>query len=532
MHWMKEFLLLNSALFGGRNAVLPTPKHKLKSEVRSNVDTKKQNGVSRQNSNELNNNWKYHFQDRPLDVSISSSVFSNDNGSYRNKSYEGKKKSQSSLNTLDTNSSDELDSFDDGKVSELASPAIKVTFCDGSSIDNEQSTSLQDISAKSHDTNDIRSEGDALMDRNNKNKQHYKNENKSRHFVGNSLPAENANTQPINREFFAVQKYSYRSIIESDIKIPASDSYSNKTGAKNNAPFNNKLGNEVELNKSCTELLETETKEEQTTNKETSISASFSGEQFLSNVEPQTNERSNLMKNFQSRGLYGASGTTWLENESTKEKKLSLKPANERTFTNFPFFSQSNLSHSHHSQAISVGVTAPGVQSAALTESKADEAELPAVIERIKLFESFVSEPKKVGSFEEPANADALGKKETERTVKDKNIGNKTNLHLSPSLEKDLNISSNTPKPSLLKFNSCSVENLRDFSSTKQKSLPVPIDQLRRATSDSNLLESSGGETYRMKGMRKPVPELSRIDFIEIYGMPKSLNVSQGKYLH
>lgn len=46
-------------------------------------------------------------------------------------------------------------------------------------------------------------------------------------------------------------------------------------------------------------------------------------------------------------------------------------------------------------------------------------------------------------------------------------------------------------------------------------------ENLKRSTSDSNLLEPSRGKSYRMKKNNKAIPELTRIDFIEIYGLPK-----------
>ncbi|CAK8677808.1 unnamed protein product [Clavelina lepadiformis] len=41
--------------------------------------------------------------------------------------------------------------------------------------------------------------------------------------------------------------------------------------------------------------------------------------------------------------------------------------------------------------------------------------------------------------------------------------------------------------------------------------------KLLRSTSDSNLLDPTTGEGYRMRIVKKPVPELTKIDFIEIY---------------
>ena len=51
-------------------------------------------------------------------------------------------------------------------------------------------------------------------------------------------------------------------------------------------------------------------------------------------------------------------------------------------------------------------------------------------------------------------------------------------------------------------------------------------DNLKRSSSDSNLLEPSAGERYRMKKNNKAIRELTHIDFIEIYGVPKHITIS------
>ena len=518
IHWIKQFLLLDSKPPQIRRlkSVANEPNQEcLSHAINFSVDRE---GFD--SSKEVNNNCKM-LNAKGSDASLTSSECINVKSvlslGFESPNDKVKIRSRSSLDTLSDDVSDDV----------ISSPRIEVTLCDGRQIGEENLGPTFEILADEYCKMKFIDEDD-------------NNPLEKRSGKGNvAVQIEEASSRPetivekdveVSPSFhdkpFSFEKESSFSNA-SDVKSEQIDSLFNEAGV-NGRETNNEtvepemLRNDVILNSEKDVLAGTESK----TNNDASLCHSNENERIQTKSEAQTKVQqlnsweSNLCQSIVNVQTSSEASDDVIRCESEKKEEVlpfSLHSTNPTTSA-----SKSSVADNValFQKRFSESLTDDSVQ-----VSHTENLHLPAVFERIKLFESLAHAGDKDNEIISDSENAPLPEQEKIPFSNEENNDDSANLCFpvssASSVGSDENISDN---PKFVVSNSLSERDFKSLDCEKENSwLTVPVPKLlRRASSDSNLAETSFKELSGMRRSKRSVPELSQIDFIEIFGSSKN----------
>ena len=499
MHWMKEFLLLNSASFKERR-FRPNSQRSTSQEEANN-----RNKIENKNKDELNNNLKDSFKRKEVSTLFLSQDSDILEEKLENQNFNIEKEREKSSSESSSNSESS-----EKPISELVSPTIKVTFCDGNTSESESQIASWDRNFHLKSDNSFKktekfSEQDAFKKAPGKLSREKVNQSETLRDTNVSFPSV---SQESRTKYTLTESDGIDSLLTKD------------TGGKDKTPSHEWTGN---YNQLTDHLLTPETSEQQITN-ELNLSekvVDILGKSDCNKTRSQICEANfaDGVKTIQSCRVCDKNSNDVIGREIEKEK-VSNPPDVADTKTITPFFSRNQstpLQKISVTDSISVANERCSSSAVGLSPEK-PSLDLPAINKRIKLFESFASGANKISCLKEPVNF-ATSNENRQSSLETSSFKSELNF------ESSFSISLNTSKTKKFK----SVEDLRNLDAKELCFLSLPESDLRRATSDSNLLELKVAESSNMRRGRKSIPQLSEIDLIEIYGIPKSLNNSRGE---
>ena len=523
MHWMKEFLLLNSKSFGERKTFLPHPKH---ASHTAEPLTIKNSDLKTTGIDEYNNNSKL----TPVTNTILT-TFQTENSS-EGKCMEEETK-EPMFHDRESNCSLDVPSLADEKpVFHSAGPTIKVTFCDGNTSDvegqeNQLDTKFSEKSGKLVKREKGIFEEDILLEKNiekNSNKNKTSDLAERAQTTVDRIESQTKVSVPETNSFSLVQQNSVLAVTSPQSKSLHSLSSKSAGAIDNNSVPGEKTGKGYQVTGQENELSSCE--------KQITNNLNFQDNASLHEVSVSKNN--GIEKQKEIRDCKFADGhvpertrkicDNNLEFDDVKRREIENEIASFSTDaiskkTLSPFFSRPVDSEKPSLHAMSVADGVAAIEERCLVsvvgrKPTKRSLDLPKVIERIKLFESFAAATI-------PDDGIDVANNEKTEIVPSEISSAKSGLNLENCI--NFTVDNSGPR----KFSS--VEDLRNTSSKGKSFLTLPDSDLRRATSDSNLVDINSRELFKMRRGRNPIPQLSQIDFIEIFGVPKSLNSSQGK---